>query len=321
MRENYSFPDFLVYCASSNESMRVEGEIFWQNRIPMPAVLVKRIFFSADHFLPIYLKHLLSAVILGLYELSEKLESGLIERYPDPIITEGQRNSEFLRGVWEVSQRLQQYKSFELSVSERSGLGPIKLTFSEFEKCLRHKGKRYDRLYYPDSIRRELQEYFPKVTGLIRRKNGDFFGNVIADELNIYRAGFGDALSALFKCFLDFKFDNFPFLDPREASRGQVEAVSAVAEGRLRYVDYAEGYLWDPLLQSRGGIGAQIDRNHPIFDLPDNQQITVLLLALASEEMSIFDEDTKTAIENFRFRVSATSRRLSQGKDSKWPVN
>ena len=168
-----------------------------------------------------------------------------------------------------------------------------------------------------DSIRLELQKYFPKVTELIKRENGDFFGNVIADELNIYRAGFGDALSALFKCFLDFKFDNFPTLDPREALRGQVEDVTVGTKGRLRYVDYAEGNLWDPCLQNQGGIGAQVDRNHPIFDMPDEQQLTILLLALANEEMSIFNEESKAVVETFRFRVSMAARRLTQANEAR----
>ena len=312
MSENYSFPDFLTYCTSSNDSMRVEGEIFWQNRIPMPAVLVKRIFFSADSIIPIYLKHLFSAVILALHELSERPDVSLIESYPNPLAVADPASKRLLSEIWSLGQGVDQFKSFESAVSKRSGLGPLELTFDDFEKCLRHKGKRYDRLYYPDSIRQELQRHFPKVADLIKRKNGDFFGNVLADELKIYRAGFGDAFSALFKCFLDFKFDNFPLLDPREASRGQVEDVTVAQKGRLRYVEYAEGNLWDPFLQNQGGIGAQVDRTHPIFDLPDEQRLAVLLLALANEEMSIFNEEAKAAVENFRFRVSVATRRLSE---------
>jgi len=315
MSENYSFPDFLSYCTTSHNSMRVDGEVFWFNKIPVPIVLVKKVFFSMDVILKSYSNHLLSALSLALYELSQSEQHGLFADFPDPDALRIKQADGSIQAAWEFCQGIQLFKQFEQTLGLLTGLPNTELSLAEFERSLSFKAKKYDRLYFPESIKVELLRDFPKALDFLTRAKGDFFGNVIADDLSIYRAGFGDAFSGVFNHYLDFKFDRFPRLDPREAVVGHFEDLTVKGMGSVKLVDYADGQLWDPFLQHEGGVGVEVDKNHPVLDLPAEDQLMCLLLSLAKEEMAIFDDSLKEAIESFRFRVSHTLRSYSAPRD------
>ena len=306
MNHNYSFPDFMNFCSISNESMRAERDVFWYNRIPVPIVLVKKIFFSSDRFLRIYSQHLLAGVMLALYELGRSQRSGVFDLFPDPEKLKQFRSDGWIQDLWNYCQGIQAFKTFETDLSQLTGCGIYELSVTDLELTLSHKGKKYERLYSPQSVKQLILTSFPKVLDLLKGGNGDFFGNVIADELKIYRSGFGDAFAVLFNRYLDFKFEYFPNLDPRVALQGQMAELSIKSFGTLKPVDYSEGYLWNPLFQQGGSIGVELDRNHPIFEAPFEKQLSLLLLALSKEEMSVFNEDVKLVLEDYRFRVSQT---------------
>ena len=312
MSDNYSYPDFMNYCTSSNDSMRAEKDVFWYNRIPVPSVLVKKIFFGADLYLRTYMDHLLTGVMLALNDLSNPSTVRFFDFFPDPERARAAKSSGETGEIWSFCQSLDSYKDFEYRATQLLGIGAFELDQLSFEACLGHKGKKYERLYYPESIKELIRGSFPRVSELLKGTNGDFFGNVIADQLNIYRSGFGDAFAGLFNRFLDFKIDVFPSIDPRFANQGQLEEVSLKSLGVVRPVDYANGFLWEPSFQQGGAIGVELDRNHPIFDVSSDRRMTLLLLALSKEEMSIFNEEAKSAVEDFRFRVSQTLKAYTQ---------
>ena len=306
MSHNYSFPDFMHYCSASNESMRAERDVFWYNRIPVPAVLVKKIFFSSDRFLNIYSQHLLAATMLALHDLGNPQRSSVFGFFPDTERVKDYKIGGHLSEIWDYCQGISSYKKFESKLSEFIGCGRFELGYTDFESILSHKGKKYERLYYPRSVKKLMTDSFPKVLDLLKGGNGDFFGNVIADELKIYRSGFGDAFAALFNRYLDFKFEYFPNLDPRIALQGQMAEFTLKSMGTIKRVDYAEGYLWNPLFQQGGVIGVEMDCNHPLLDVAQDKQLSLLLLALSKEEMSVFNTNVKSVLEDYRFRVSQT---------------
>jgi hypothetical protein len=314
MTERYSFPDFIKFCTSSGGKIRVEEQVFWYNKIPLPAVLVKKIFFDSENFLTNYANHLLSGVVLALNQLGNHNSEIDFDFFPDENKLSQVEVRDSLAKAWQYCQTLDSYKSFEQNLSSLCGMDPIELQFENFLQCLGHQGKKYERLYYPVSVKQAINSNFSRVTTLLKSANGDFFGNVIADELTIYRSGFGDAFSGVFNRYLDFKFDRFPSVDPREGTAGQTEMISVRAAGVVKPVDYAGGYLWDPFLQQGGGIGIQLNKNHPILDLPADQQFGLLLLALAKEEMSLFDPALKDSLEEYRFRVSRTLMEYSSNE-------
>ena len=315
MADKYSYPDFMTYCTSSHASMRAEKDVFWYNRIPVPAVLVKKIFFGADQYLCTYLNHLLTGIMLSLYDLSNASSGRSFDLFPDPEQAKAAKLEGKTEQIWSWCQRLAEYKSFERKACQLVGIGAFELDRQSFEACLEHKGKKYERLYYPDSIKALIIGSFPKVSELLKANNGDFFGNVIADQLQIYRSGFGDAFAGIFNRLLDYKCDFFPNIDPRLAKQGQLEEVSFRKLGVIHPVDYANGCLWEPSFQQGGAIGVELDKNHPIFDVQSDQRISLFLLALSKEEMSIFSEEAKSVVEDYRFRVSQTLKNYAQSTE------
>ena len=69
MQYNYSFPDFMQYAIDSGLDLTEEGEILWAQTKPLPAELVKDLFFDAPHHISTFLNHTFTAVIAALGQL------------------------------------------------------------------------------------------------------------------------------------------------------------------------------------------------------------------------------------------------------------
>lgn len=310
MTMSYSYPNYIEYCEKKNNSIRTDKDILWYNNIPVPQVLMKKVFFSAEEFLHLYAQHLLSGTILGLRELTTGAGNSLFfNLFPSP--TDADERSSQLRDAWDHAQSLSIYKTFESNVSSLICAKSFELSFSTFKDSLSHKGKKYERLFLPNRIRSLFDADMPKIREYLRNKNGDFFGNVVAEELNIYKSGFSDAFAGFFNIYLDYKLEEHAELDPRIASHGQIATESLDKLGELKSVDYAQGNYWEPSLMQGGGIGAELDKHHPFHILEPENKLTALILALSQEEMSLFDEGKKSTVEEFRFRVSRRLREYS----------
>ncbi len=314
MVERYSFTDFVNYCSNNNSSFRPDGEIYWCQTKPIPSILVKRLFFSAEIYLKDYVYHLLSATALALHDL-QTTDGKLFAFFPDP--SARLRYQNILENIWHDCQSIPQFKNFEKNVSKLCGLGEFELPLQDFLNCLNHKGKKYDRLYYPDVIKKNIDQEFPKVTRFLIGSNGDMFGNIIVDKLNVYRSGFSDAFSILFNEFLNFKFELFPYMNPQNASQGQTEVLTIPSIGTIKPVEYTNGNFWEPTMEQGGAIGVELAKHHPAAMLDPKLQFNLLLLALAKEEMKIFDSDLKIKLEQFRYRVSVDLRAAANALDPK----
>lgn len=306
---SYSYPDFINFCEKESSSIRIERDIIWYNQIPVPSILVKKMFFDSDAFIQLYLNHVLSCLLLAISELSNEVDKGYFEQFPSPDIAN--QESHILEKIWLNLQPLQLYKDIEKQLTSSLCNYEYELSYQDFYQCLSHKGKKYERLFIPNLVKDLLEKSAPKVRKFLKGKNGDFFGNVIADELNIYKAGFSDAFSGIFNRYLDYKLDYYLKIDPRLASHGQTSIETIIKIGSITPVDYCNGNYWEPMLSQGGGIGAETDFNHPFHSLSNDKKSAVLLLALSKEEMLIFSDDKKQTIEEFRFRVSQRLREYS----------
>ena len=179
----------------------------------------------------------------------------------------------------------------------------------KFLLALSHNGKKYNRLYYPDTIKHLIQKSFNQILKKLRINQGDLMGNVIADNLKVYRQGYSDAFQILFKKFLDFKFDNFREIDHAETLHGHISSLEIEEFGKIEYTEKIQGNLWQPKMINGGLINAEVDRNHPINDL-EKKQFEHLILALSDAEQKTIELNDKKAIEEFRYRVSATLRKI-----------
>lgn len=303
MEYNYAYPDFLRFCSSTGHNIRSDGDVVWYNTIPVPNILTKQLFFSAEDFLRDYLNHLFSAVTVALVDVVNNsdyfsdLPLPSNDRYEDPKILLVKAQN-----IW--SEKL--FQDFIKNITKMSGLTAFKFDVISFEKALEHKGKKYKRLYYPNEIKRVLGENFSQTLNIMERNNGDFFGNVVADKLNIYRSGFSDAFAGIFNKLLDFKFDMFGNVDPNTARTGQTKKFKLESIGSIEPAEFLRGNLWEADLKQGGKINVKIDEFHSINDLDPASRFNYLLLALSREEMYIFDEKEKQNIEEFRYRVSQT---------------
>jgi hypothetical protein len=305
MPDHYSFPDFLDYCSEQSTSFRLADEVFWSTNKPIPTTLIRQLFFSISTMLEMYSDHLNSAVLLALSEL---LGNGKFRAaaFPDANLR-AEGDSELRKIFQDISTR-DDFSEFQNRLSRVSGLAGRTLAEDNFIKSLDHRGKKYDRIFYPEIIRSWLGDLFPKVQGVLGRQNGDFFGNEIADFMSVYRSGYSDLFSAIFNHYLSFKFEYFPNIDVYSANQGQIAPVLHRNIGQLVHSEYAGGNLWDPHLAQGGMINANVDLHHPLGSAPDDVRYELLILAMSFEEMRVFSDREKEIIELFRYRSSLRAR-------------
>lgn len=302
----YTYKEFLSFCQQRNSRIRVEGDVVWYNQIPVPESLVKKVFFSAQNILSTFLDHLISAYALQAYDLQEK--TSLASFAPAPSLV-NEKQAELMR-VLETARNMSKFAEVEDFIVKASGLkNYIRLDNGKFLKTVKHSGKKYERIYIPKKIKDYVSETAPKLNSNIGISNGDMFGNVIADELKIYRSGFSDAFAGIFKEYLEFKFEIFGNLDPSLSTLGVVEKTNYGGAGSLVLSKHMQGHLWEPGLGTKGGIDTYLNETHPLMikeNLSSEERLNLFLLAFSHEEMHLMNENDKEFVEDLRLRISNT---------------
>ncbi|MDA7440715.1 hypothetical protein N8823_02685 [Candidatus Pseudothioglobus singularis] len=301
MKYNYSFPDFMKYAIESGLVLREEGEVLWVQTKPLPTELVRDIFFDAPRHISTFLNHTLSAVIAALGQLKY---NAIDVKQSIPSDKLSQQELKQLKSYFDEFSTLEEYKKFQKAIIFLSGINYQGLTKELFIESISHGGKKYDRLYYPDSIKKIISENFPRVQDVLSRNPKDFFGNILCDDRNIYRSGYNDALAYIFNKYFDFKFDVLPNYNPNSSLHGQDKSIDVVNKGSLIFTKSLRGNLWEPELYHNGKVNTKIDKNHVFNEVADDKKYEILLLALAKQELDIFDPNVKEIFENYRFRVS-----------------
>jgi hypothetical protein len=174
--------------------------------------------------------------------------------------------------------------------------------------ALSHKGKKYERLYLPKSIRALLKEHVPSVLDKIATGNGDMFGNVIADDVGLYRAGFGDALSALFNKLLDYKIEKCGGIIGEESTvrlRFGGDISSSIGD-RVIHVRTSDGSLWEPFFD--GDTKIKLNPSHSFYSAISDSKgpvaIFQLLLKMAEIEANSQTSKELQLREDFRLHLS-----------------
>ncbi len=299
MSYEYDLADFKRYLYERNHSYRVDGLIFWQNRIPLPIDLFNQIFDESDLIVADFVYQVVASVAVFSGKQSFESTFGMevtnlpTDRLKDQIPALSKWVAEHLP----VNCRIIRM-SYE--ISELLGLSGFEYSGERVVEALVHQGKKYARLFIP----KQVKELTNAILGCepIGQDNTDMFGNIIADRYNIYRSGFSDALAIIFNALLEFTilFSGQGRILPKFRV-----TMASPADIDVRFGKTADGSLWEP------GYGDDhfitINTAHPVMKNLTQDQAGALeefLFFMGQYENSQFSDQNKKFIENMRQTIS-----------------
>ena len=305
MSYRYDLPDFKRYLNDLSKRNRIDGLIFWQNRIPLPIDLFNRFFNESDYFVGLYVDHLSVAVTILASNSSVLETTGLdFKHFPT---NEVNKNREIFSSlVHESLQHSKEVQNTSDEVAESLGLEDYELSVDKLFSALTHKGKKYTRLYCPEPIKKIVVHSFPNAFLDIGFDNTDMFGNVIADHYDMYRAGFGDALSYLFNKLLDYRL----LCEGAVVGLKTVPARLDISKTEQNILEQrtSDGSLWEPYMLDQHTL--RLNPEHPFFvklngsDSSSQKAAVEILYSLSEFESQQFSDSQKKLIENMRQEVS-----------------
>ena len=299
MSYQYDLADFKRYLNNKNPKYRVDGLIFWQNRIPLPIDLFNRIFNESDQIVFDYVYHLVaSAIVFNQRDSFEKeLEIDVSDLPKNDL-----KRKTFILEKWLDDQLLDnsQVVKFAHEVADTLGLDGFTLSAEKVAEALEHQGKKYARIFLPAVVQEQLRAV-PDCEK-IGQDNTDMFGNIIADRYNIYRSGFSDALAIIFNALLDFRI----LCSGRGGRLGKIRIIAPlVADIDVRLGKTADGSLWEPGYDNDHYI--TINKDHPLMHhltVEQSKPLAECLFFLGEFENGQFSEESKKLVENLRQTVS-----------------
>ncbi|EGQ8919498.1 TPA: hypothetical protein ACQYCV_001436 [Vibrio parahaemolyticus] len=299
MSYQYDLADFKRYLNDKNPKYRVDGLIFWQNRIPIPIDLFNRIFNESDQIVSDYVYQVAASAVTfshrGSFEKAMAVEvtdlpkgdlkkralalkDWLNENLPD--------NSPVVRMSYEVADIL--------------GLDNFVFSIDKVTEALQHQGKKYARIFMPAEVRKQFN-LIPDCDG-VGADNTDMFGNIIADRYNIYRSGFSDALAIIFNALLEFRI----LCSGRGEHLQRLRVISPLVEDvDVRLGKTSDGSLWEPGYEDDHYI--TLNSEHPLVrNLSEDQSkpLAEFLFYMGEFENGQFSDESKKLVENMRQTVS-----------------
>ena len=299
MSYQYDLSDFKRYLNDKNSKYRVDGLIFWQNRIPLPIDLFNRIFNESDQIVSDYVYQVAaSAVTFNNREPFEEAMSVKVSDLPKGDLTKQivglkewlsdklPANSPVVRMAYEVADIL--------------GLDNFVFSIDKVAEALQHQGKKYARLFIPAEVKEQLS-LIADCEG-IGTDNTDMFGNLIADRYNIYRSGFSDALAIIFNTLLEFRI----LCSGRGEHLQRLRVMAPLVEDvDIRLGKTRDGSLWEPGYEDNHYI--TLNSEHPMVrDLSETQSkpLAELLFYMGEFESGQFSDESKKLVENLRQSIS-----------------
>lgn len=299
MSYQYDLADFKRYLHDRNKAYRVDGLIFWQNRIPLPIDLFNQIFDESDQIVTDYIYQLAASTLVfsKATAFDEKLKHPVSDLPTDKLKEHYAELSSWVTAELPDSCRIVR---MVYEAAEILGVPEFEFSRDRVTAALLHQGKKYARLFLPTSVR-ELVERFAGCNA-IGQDNTDMFGNIIADRYNIYRSGFSDALAIIFNALLDFRL-----LFSGKGNRLQKISVitSIPTDLDIRFAATTDGSLWEPGYEDDHCV--TINNKHPLIRKMSQEQsaaLAELLFFLAQFENSQFSDQNKKFIENMRQALS-----------------
>lgn len=302
MAYKYDLHDFKRFLNDRNASYRVDGLVFWQNRIPLPVDLFNRMFGEADLFLSLYLDHIVAALIAQGH--TRQLLGGRIGFDALPGKEVQAMRGPVARGFGEIIASDSKYAHTAAALAGLLGIDDYRPSGSRLATAICHQGKKYSRLYLPERFREIIGKSHRVAAQVIGCDNTDMFGNVIADHYDIYRSGFSDALSIIFNLLVEFRLlcggvsssIQRVALEIEEGPEGIAVEVKKTSDGSLWEPDYGDDHV------------LRLNPEHPYFRamVTDGQTryLNELLSALARFEYGQFSDTQRKLLENMRQEVS-----------------
>ncbi|EJO9869042.1 hypothetical protein NU768_002984 [Vibrio vulnificus] len=299
MNYQYDLADFKRYLNDKNPKYRVDGLIFWQNRIPLPIDLFNRIFNESDQIVSDYVYQVAASAITFSYR--DSFEETLGVKVSD--LPKGDLKKQIVGLKEWLNEKLPENSPvvrMAYEVADTLGLDSFAFSTDKVAEALQHQGKKYARLFMPVEVKEHLS-LIADCEG-VGTDNTDMFGNIIADRYNIYRSGFSDALAIIFNALLEFRI----LCSGRGEHLQRLRVIAPLVEDiDIRLGKTRDGSLWEPGYEDDHYI--TLNSEHPLVrDLSENQSkpLAELLFYMGEFENGQFSDESKKLVENLRQTVS-----------------
>ncbi|MFM2485945.1 hypothetical protein [Celerinatantimonas yamalensis] len=299
MSYQYDLADFKRYLNDRNPKYRVDGLIFWQNRIPLPIDLFNRIFNESNQIVSDYVYQVAASAVTFRNRTSfEKATAVDVADLPKgDLKKQVETLKEWLNGKLPENSSVVRM-SYE--VADILGLDSFVFSIDKVADALQHQGKKYVRLFIPAEIRTQLN--LVSDCEDVGTDNTDMFGNIIADRYNIYRSGFSDALAIIFNALLEFRI----LCSGRGEHLQRIRVIAPLVEDiDIRLGKTRDGSLWEPGYEDDHYI--TLNSEHPLIrGLSEDQSkpLAELLFYMGEFENGQFSDESKKLVENLRQSVS-----------------
>ncbi|MDC9597935.1 hypothetical protein [Xenorhabdus anantnagensis] len=299
MNYQYDLADFKRYLHDKNASYRVDGLIFWQNRIPLPIDLFNRIFNESDMIVTDFIYQVAASAAVFSNKVSFENTLGIaVADLPKGELAK--QNAELNDWITENLPSNCKIVRMAYEAAELLGLEDFEFSASSVSTALIHQGKKYARLFIPSEIKK-LMTGIPECES-VGQDNTDMFGNIIADRYNIYRSGFSDALAIIFNALLEFRI----LFSGKGGYLPKLRVIApSFTDFDIRLGKTADGSLWEP------GYGDDhfiiLNKDHPVIRHLTEEQCNALaefLFFMGQYENVQFSDQSKKFIENLRQTIS-----------------
>jgi hypothetical protein len=299
MSYQYDLSDFKRYLNEKNPKYRVDGLIFWQNRIPLPIDLFNRIFNESDLIVTDYVYQVAASAVTFTHQNSfEKTFAIPVSDLP---------KGDIKKQILSLHEWLESYLSdsspvtcMAYEIADILGVNDFEFSADKVAESLQHQGKKYARIFMPEAVKKEF-ERIPSCEG-VGKDNTDMFGNVIADRYNIYRSGFSDALAIIFNNLLEFRV----LCTGRGEHLQRIRVIEPLLHNKdIRVGKTSDGSLWEPGYEEDHYV--TINTEHPILrnlSQENSKPLAEVLFFLAEYENTQFSDTNKKFLENMRQTVS-----------------
>lgn len=299
MSYQYDLADFKRYLNDKNPKYKVDGLIFWQNRIPLPIDLFNRFFNESDQIISDYVYQVSASAVT--FSNQESFESAFKINVTDlPTSALSKKIPVLQNWLLDFLPEHSQVANMAYEIADILGLDGFIFSVDKVAEALQHQGKKYARIFLPTLVR----DKFNKIPhcGTVGQDNTDMFGNIIADRYDIYRSGFSDALAIIFNALLDFRI----LCSGRGERLNKFKVIAPLVQDiDVRLGKTQDGSLWEPGYEDNHYI--TINNEHPMMRQISGEQskpLAELLFFLGEFENGQFSDDIKKMVENLRQTVS-----------------
>lgn len=299
MNYQYDLADFKRYLNDKNEKYRVDGLIFWQNRIPLPIDLFNRIFNESDQIVTDYTYQVAASAVTFSNRDSFQDVFGIdVTDLPKADLKKQLKELDDWLTELLVDGSAVVHMTYE--IADLLGLEGFTFSIDKVADALQHQGKKYARIFMPAEVRNQYSSV--KGCDEVGQDNTDMFGNIIADKYNIYRSGFSDALAIIFNALLDFRI----LCSGKAGHLPKVRIIAPVIEDvDVRLGKTSDGSLWEPAYEDDHYI--TINQDHPLVRQLSSEQsgpLAECLFFFGELENSQFSDEKKKFFEDLRQSVS-----------------